>query len=235
MNLLALIVLLPLVVGTTLCFAAGRVESPVRRRLTAWIAAGVAGEAVFRGKVPGEGTATGEGARGLTPTASGRGAAVQFEAPPGRLQLRVSVEGTSGQVIDSDMLDLAVPDYTAPQVTLTPPEVLRARTAIEFRQLAADPHPMPVAEREFRRTERLLVRFTAVAPGEARPETSARLLNRAGQPMTDLPSTPVSGQERRFQVDLPLAGLPAGDYVLELKGAAGGAEAKQFVGFRVGS
>ncbi len=43
MNLLALIVLLPLVVGTTLCFAAGRVESPARRRATAWIAGTVAG------------------------------------------------------------------------------------------------------------------------------------------------------------------------------------------------
>jgi multicomponent K+:H+ antiporter subunit A len=43
MNLLALIVLLPLVAGTTLCFAAGRVESPARRRLTAWCAAAVAG------------------------------------------------------------------------------------------------------------------------------------------------------------------------------------------------
>jgi multicomponent K+:H+ antiporter subunit A len=57
----ALIVLLPLVAGTTLCFAAGRVESPARRRLTAWVAAGVAGSsfallmalapAVFRGEV----------------------------------------------------------------------------------------------------------------------------------------------------------------------------------------
>jgi hypothetical protein len=34
-------------------------------------------------------------------------------------------------------------------------------------------------------------------------------------------------------VDLPLEGLPAGDYVLELKGSSGEAEAKQFVGFRV--
>ena len=43
MNLLALIVLLPLVIGTTLCFVAGRVESPARRRATAWVAGAVAG------------------------------------------------------------------------------------------------------------------------------------------------------------------------------------------------
>lgn len=199
------------------------------------IAAGGDGAAYFRGKVPGaDGSgATAAGARTLSPTASGRGAAVEFDAPPGRLQLRVAIEGESGRTVDSDVLDLDVPDYTAPQVRLTSPEVLRARTAIEYRQLAADPDAMPVADREFRRTERLLVRFTALGPGETAPETAARLLNRAGKPMSDLPSTALAGEPRRFQVDVPLAGLPAGEYVLELKGSAGGSEARQFVGFRV--
>ena len=45
MNVLALIVLLPLLAGTTLCYAAGRVDTPARRRLTAWAAAAVAGSA----------------------------------------------------------------------------------------------------------------------------------------------------------------------------------------------
>ncbi|MEI8266958.1 MAG: monovalent cation/H+ antiporter subunit A [Betaproteobacteria bacterium] len=46
MNPLALIVLLPLVAGTLLCFGIGRGTSPLRRRLTAWAAAGVAGAAL---------------------------------------------------------------------------------------------------------------------------------------------------------------------------------------------
>jgi multicomponent K+:H+ antiporter subunit A len=41
MSPLALIVLLPLVLGTTLCFWSGRVESPARRRLTALVAGAV--------------------------------------------------------------------------------------------------------------------------------------------------------------------------------------------------
>ncbi|MBN8494869.1 MAG: monovalent cation/H+ antiporter subunit A, partial [Burkholderiales bacterium] len=45
MNVLALIVLLPLLAGTTLCWAAGRGNGPVRRRATAWAAAAVAGSA----------------------------------------------------------------------------------------------------------------------------------------------------------------------------------------------
>ncbi len=47
MSLLATIVLLPLVVGTTLCFWCGRVESPWRRRATALIAGAVALSAVL--------------------------------------------------------------------------------------------------------------------------------------------------------------------------------------------
>ena len=39
MNLLALTVLLPLVLGTALCFWSGQRDTPARRRLTAWLAA----------------------------------------------------------------------------------------------------------------------------------------------------------------------------------------------------
>ncbi|WP_119353796.1 monovalent cation/H+ antiporter subunit A [Azohydromonas sediminis] len=45
MNLLALIVLLPLVAGTVLCHAVGRVETPARRRATAVVAGAVAASA----------------------------------------------------------------------------------------------------------------------------------------------------------------------------------------------
>ena len=55
MNVLALIVLLPLLAGTTLCGAAGRIETPARRRLTAWTAGAVAGcaFALLLGLAPG--------------------------------------------------------------------------------------------------------------------------------------------------------------------------------------
>ena len=46
MSPLALVVLLPLLAGTTLCWAAGRSDAPARRRLTAWLAAGVTGAAL---------------------------------------------------------------------------------------------------------------------------------------------------------------------------------------------
>jgi VWFA-related protein len=189
------------------------------------IAAAGDGASPYRGPVPAE------SATDSQVSSSGRG--VEFEAPPGRMQLRFSVEGASGAVIDSDILDVIVPDYTTPQVAVTPLQVMRARTAREAQQINADPNAMPVADREFRRTERLLIRFATLAPGSEKAETAVRLLNRAGQRMSDLPTQPLSGADNRFQIDLPLAGLPAGEYVVEVKSSAAGSEAKQFIGFRV--
>jgi VWFA-related protein len=188
----------------------------------------------FRGKVEPSVAASGVAAAG--PAAAGArpsAAFAEFDADPGRLQLRLSVEDAAGAVIDSDMLDVDVPDYTAPEVRLTPLEVLRARTAIEFRALGADPAAVPVATREFRRTERLLIRFTTLGPGTDRPETSARLLNRAGQRMSDLPAQPFGSEGPRLQIDLPLAGLAPGEYIVEVTSTLGDGRARQFLGFRV--
>ena len=44
-NPLPLVVLLPLILGTSLCFWAGRVDSPGRRTLVAWLAAAVTASA----------------------------------------------------------------------------------------------------------------------------------------------------------------------------------------------
>ena len=46
MNHLGLIVLLPLLLGTTLCFGVGHVNTPARRRATAWLAAAVTAAAL---------------------------------------------------------------------------------------------------------------------------------------------------------------------------------------------
>lgn len=46
MSLLPAVVLLPLLLGTTLCFWAGRSPAPARRRLTAWLAAAVTAAAL---------------------------------------------------------------------------------------------------------------------------------------------------------------------------------------------
>ena len=83
--------------------------------------------------------------------------------------MRLTIEGDGTGTLDSEDRDLMVPDLTAPEVILTTPKVCVARTAREFRRSPSDRAAAPVATREFRRTDRLLVRFDAFAPGTGRP------------------------------------------------------------------
>jgi hypothetical protein len=61
------------------------------------------------------------------------------------------------------------------------------------------------------------------------------MLNRAGQPMNELPVTPPAAPSADAVIDVPLAGIAPGDYVLEIKATGEGGEAKELVGFRVTS
>ncbi len=154
-----------------------------------------------------------------------------FDVPPGRLKLRMSIQDVTSRVLDVDIRDIAVRELKG-DVVLGTPEVMRARNAREFRTLATD-SAVPVASREFNRTERLLIRFPAYAPAGTAPTISARLLSRGGQPMRDLSVTPAPGDDEEHAVDLPLAGLAAGEYFVEVAATIPAGEAKDRVGFRV--
>jgi VWFA-related protein len=200
------------------------------------VASGANGTRYFRGSVPDAaaaalapgGDAAGN-APGRTAPAGGR---VSFDVEPGRVELRLSVEGRGSDVIDSEIKGLLVPDLTAPQVMLATPQVLRARSALEFRTISSDPNAIPTPTREFRRTDRLLIRFDAYAPGTSQATVTARLLNRAGERMSDLPVKPGAAPGGHV-LDLPLAGLAAGEYLIELKATGEGGEARQLVAIRV--
>ena len=107
----------------------------------------------------------------------------------------------------------------------------RARTAYEMLQVRNNPNAVPTVVRDFSRTERLLVRFDAYAADTATPGVTAKLLNRAGQPMADVPVQAAAGKP--FQIDLPLASLAAGQYVLELDAKTPSGAAQQMIGFRI--
>ncbi|RPJ80280.1 MAG: VWA domain-containing protein, partial [Acidobacteria bacterium] len=214
---------------------------PRRVMLTA---SGPDGELYFRGRVPDPTSTDGSQAAassaaptsGAPPAAKATGGPIRaqasFEAEPGRLQVRIAVEGEGGQIIDSEVRDLVVPDLTAPQVTLSTPVVLRARNALEFRSLTTDAAAVPTASREFSRTERLLVRFDVYAPGTEAPAPTARLLNRTGAAMSEVP-VQRGPNGSGYQVDLPLAGLAAGEYLLEISVKSEDGEAQQLIGMRV--
>ena len=121
-------------------------EAPARVSLTA---IGPDGSPIFRGRVPdapaasAPAPATNASAPAGTPAA--RGSRVTFEATPGKMQLRLSVEGSAAQVLDSEIRDITVPDLTAPQFLLGTPQLFRARTVRDFQQLKADAEAVPLS------------------------------------------------------------------------------------------
>ena len=190
------------------------------------LAADAQGSLVFRGRVPDAGMASAVPTSGGSATATGPQRVV-FDAPPGKIELRISVENASGGgVLDSEIRDVTIPDLTSPDPALSTPRVFRARTAREFQMAARDPDAVPVAGREFLRTDRLLIRFDAY--GSETP--TAALLNRNGQKMADLPVTAaVTGGTH--QIDLGLGSFAPAEYVIEI----GVGTAKELVPLKVGS
>jgi VWFA-related protein len=154
-----------------------------------------------------------------------------FDVSPGRLRLVMAIEDAGTQSIDSDAREIAIRDLKGP-VALGTAEVLRIRTARDFRAVDADPDAVPVASREFSRTERLIIRFPAYAPGGP-PHASARLLGRSGAVLRDLPVGLPRTDGGLFQIDLPLAGFAPGEYSIEISASSPAGEAKDLLGFRV--
>lgn len=184
------------------------------------------GSPYFRGKSP--------DALPATSTVAPAGGAVTFEAAPGKVQLRLAVESAAAEVLDSETRELTVPDLTVPGVLLATPEVFRARTVREFQQVKADPKATPTAAREFSRMERVFVRVSAYGTGAAAPTITARLLNRAGQLMAELPMTAAGiGDDTARDVELGLSSYAAGEYLLELTATGPGEPVKELVGFRI--
>ncbi len=166
---------------------------------------------------------------------AGASAVVRFDADPGPLQLRVSVMSEGGGTLDVDVRDVRLPDLTAPQAALSTPAVFRTGNAREFQALAANPSPAPTASREFRRTERLLVRFDAYAPGSEVPVVTARVLNRTGAGMADLDVRAPQAPATFYQLDVPLAGFAPGEYLIEVKAKGAGGEATELVPLKITS
>ena len=204
--------------GTTRREQAGRVSL---------LAATASGELVFRGASPEQSATPAPG------TANGP-QRLTFESPPGKLELRLTVQDAGNGTLDQETKTIDVPDLTAPVAAITTPRVLRARTVREFQTLAADAAATPTVGREFSRTERLLIRFDAYAAGSEQVQPTAILLNRAGTKMADVPvaAAPAGGTH---QINLSLASIPAGEYLVEIAVSSASGEAKELVPFRVGS
>jgi hypothetical protein len=205
---------------------AGQASEPERAARVSIVAMAADGSSVYRGTA--------------APATSGPGAVaapahVSFDVPPGLLQLKLTVEGANASVLDSEVRELTVPDLTMPQVSIATPQVFRARTLPELQRLKQDPAAVPTAGREFSRTERVFVRVPAYTPGGTPPKVAAKLLNRAGKPLGDLPTTPGATPEAPASFDLGLSNLAPGDYGIEITVSSEAGEAREVIAFRVTS
>jgi len=203
-----------------------RRDQPLPGRVSL-IAADPKGDLVFRGRVP-ETVAAAPATATAAPAAAPQ--RIVFEAAPGELELRMSVEAAAGGMLDSEIRKIMVPDLTSTEAAISTPRVHRARTVREFQTIAADATAVPAVAREFSRTERLLIRFEVY--GNATP--TAVLMNRNGNKMADVPVavSPVAGTH---QIDLSLAAIAAGEYLVEITATGATGEAKELVPLRVGS
>ena len=156
---------------------------------------------------------------------------VAFDAPPGPIQLVVTARNGDGSVVDKMVQEFVVPDLSGASLTLSTPMLLRAGTPQEWTRLNQGADAVPTAAREFRRGDRLLVRFAM--HGSPGASSSARILDRRGARLSELTVKSV-GATSALQVEVPLGSLALADYVLELS-AAGDRDqrANQWVAFRV--
>ena len=208
------------------------------------IAATEKGDLVYRGRTPdtaqlASANPQATGASASLPASAANAAttatpqSLTFEAPPGKIELRMTVEGAGGGVLDQEIRNVTIPDLTAARPALSTPRVYAARTPREFQAIAGNATVVPPANREFSRTMRLLIRFDSYGPGNEVPVPTAALLNSNGQKFTDVPVTAATAGGTH-QIDMSLATIPAGEYVIEIttKGASG-ETAKELVAFRV--
>jgi VWFA-related protein len=204
------------------------------------------GALVYRGRSP-DAPAASSGFQPIAPAGNaGRGAAaapvqptgpqrITFEAPPGKLEMRLQIDAATGGRLDDETRSLQIPDLTSPDVKLSTPRVFRARTARDFQAAAGSATAVPAASREFSRAERLLIRFDAYAPGSETGNPVAAMLSRTGQKMGDV-AVSAAAVGGTHQIDLPLNTMAAGEYVLEISlTGADGTKATELVAFRVGA
>jgi VWFA-related protein len=175
--------------------------------------------------------------RGAAPAADGRirrGGRVTFAAPHGDLRLRIVVEDEAGQRLDADDLAFDVADYlSATLLVVSPPAVFRGRTARDIQTIRAAEAPVPTAQREFSRTERLLLTFGVYGGGGAAdPDVTLRLLNHEGASMASYPA-PTRRPDGRYEAVVALGPLPPGDFLIEISAKAGEASTRSLLAIRV--
>ncbi len=156
-----------------------------------------------------------------------------FAAPPGLLKLKLVVLDGDGLVLERDERRVSVPNFAAAHLAVSSPVLLRARTAVELKELLNDPDASPFIGRDFRRSERLLVRFEVYGAAAEDARVTARLLTRAGGILTALPVAPMAARPGRYQIDLPLSAAARGDFMIAIEASGAGEQVQSIVPLKI--
>jgi VWFA-related protein len=155
-----------------------------------------------------------------------------FEAPAGTVQIKVEAQNGTGRRIETDETIVEVPDFSTTKTQIGTPFIYRGRTARDLQLVRSAPAPVPAVVHSFSRTERILIRFGAYAPGGTTPKLAMKLLNTNGDTIAALPD-PVKTDAGLFESELGLGGFPPGDYVIQLSADANGDVTTSFIAVRV--
>jgi VWFA-related protein len=200
------------------------VKQIVRPEVVALKVSTVSGTVLFEGEV----AAAHAGAVGTQ-----RPDSAVFEALPGRLLFDYSVLRADGSKLDTGAQDFDIPEMVKGPPVILPPQLFRAASAREFREISADSAAAPLPGRDFRRTDHLLVRVPTYDPAGGRVQVSVKLMNRVGMMLVELAPVVASQSDRLSQFDLSLARFAPGEYSLELAAQSESGTARQLIRFRI--
>jgi VWFA-related protein len=140
---------------------------------------------------------------------------VSFMSPPGTVQLDLTIQDSSGEMIDREQRTITVPDVQKTTLALTTPVLSRARSSAEFRNLSSASEPIAFAGRDFTRSDRLIVRVAAYGSASADAEVTAQLVGPRGTTLAELPIHS-EGEGAGFRLDLPLSSLATGEFIIAI-------------------
>ena len=140
---------------------------------------------------------------------------ISFVSPPGTVQLDLTIQDSSGDMIDREQRTITIPDVQKTTLALTTPILSRARSSAEFRSMSSAPEPVAFAGRDFIRSDRLLVRVAAYGSASTDAEVTAQLVGPRGTTLADLPIHS-EGEGAGFRLDLPLSSLATGEFIIAI-------------------
>jgi hypothetical protein len=153
----------------------------------------------------------------------------RFEASAGRLQLDMVILQADGTKLDVGAQDFDLQEFRKGNPIILQPQLFRAASAREFRDVSTDPDAAPLPTRDFRRTDRVLLRVPTFDPSGAEVQVSVKLMNRVGSLLEDVTPMPDDAALKMAQFDLPLAKFAPGEYAIEITAQSSAGSSRELI------